>query len=50
MLSELESLRSRATQMEREHDLTKNQLALEREKLAILSARLEEREAGIAQK
>ena len=50
LLAELESLRSRSGQLEREHSLTKGQLALEQEKLQILSARLQEREAALAEK
>ena len=50
LLSELGSLRSRSGQLEREHSLTKGQLALEQEKLQILTARLEEREHALAEK
>ena len=50
LLSELETLRSRSSQQEREHALTKNQVSLDQEKLAILQARLEERENNLKEK
>ena len=50
LLSELETLRARSSQLEREHTLTKNQVSLDQEKLAILQARLEERECNLKEK
>ena len=50
LLSELEGLRSRSQQMEREQEVAKKQLELEREKIAVLSARLEERNSSISKR
>ncbi|XP_063694288.1 centriole and centriolar satellite protein OFD1-like [Bolinopsis microptera] len=50
LLSELETLRSRSSQLEREHALTKNQVCLDQEKLGILQARLEERGTNLKEK
>eukprot|EP00116_Pleurobrachia_bachei_P003880 sb/3464142/ len=50
LLHELEALRSRATQIEREKAVATKQVALEQEKFSILTARLEERDTLIREK